>query len=66
MHERVRLQLNASGDFVFYGLYSSIGTQILFRGNSGPGTHILTVGVGVAVYALLPGPMVTVGYEKRF
>lgn len=66
VHERVRLQLNVAGDFVFYGVYTSIGTQILFRGNGGPGTHILTVGVGATGYTLVPGAMATVGYEKRF
>jgi hypothetical protein len=66
VHERVRLQLNVAGDFGLFGIYSSLGTQILFGGNGGPGTHILTVGVGAAGVALLPGVTATVGYEARF
>jgi hypothetical protein len=63
---RLRLALEVGGDFIIQGLYSNAGVQILFRGKGGPGTHILTVGGGVSGVLLTPGPMVTIGYERRW
>jgi hypothetical protein len=66
LRPRLRLTLEAGGDFIIQGLYSNAGVQILFRGEGGPGTHILTVGAGVSGVFLVPGPMVTIGYERRW
>jgi hypothetical protein len=66
LRPRLRLALEVGGDLVVQGLYSNAGVQILFRGEGGPGTHILTVGGGVSGVALVPGPMVTIGYERRW
>lgn len=63
---RLRLALEVGGDFIIQGLYSNAGVQILFRGQGGPPTHILTVGGGVSGVLLVPGPMVTIGYERRW
>lgn len=66
LRPRLRLALEVGGDYVVQGLYSNFGVQILFRGEGGPGTHILTVGGGISAVVLVPGPMVTIGYERRW
>jgi hypothetical protein len=66
---RVWLQLVLGGEYVLLDPYASLGVQILLHGKGGPGSDLLTVGLGFFLspsdqFAL--GPLVTVGYEHRF
>lgn len=66
LHRRVWLHVDAGYDIGLGGVYSAAGVHYALRRKGEVAADLLTVGAGIAVFSGVFGPMVTVGYEKRW
>lgn len=63
---RFWFHLDAGYDIGLGGVYSAVGIHYALRQNGDVAADLLTVGAGIVVFSRALGPMVTVGYEKRW